>query len=141
MKQRLWMLLNFSGVTQRVNYTQMPKPPRTKELLNTNGLSSVRMREWRRPLLKLTVISREYSSERKPGDEPYYPVNDEKNGALYAQYSGGLLTLKEKLYSADVLSEYKILRHCDVVSGKQHADCAAQQYITAGGVTHNKVLR
>ncbi len=33
-----------------------------------------------------TVISREYSSEWKPGDEPYYPVNDEKNGALYAQY-------------------------------------------------------
>ena len=33
-----------------------------------------------------TVISREYSSEWKPGDEPYYPVNDEKNGALYAEY-------------------------------------------------------
>ena len=33
-----------------------------------------------------TVISREYSAEWKPGDEPYYPVNDEKNGALYARY-------------------------------------------------------
>ena len=33
-----------------------------------------------------TVISREYSSEWKKGDEPYYPVNDEKNGALYAKY-------------------------------------------------------
>ena len=33
-----------------------------------------------------TVISREYSSEWKVGDEPYYPVNDEKNGALYARY-------------------------------------------------------
>lgn len=33
-----------------------------------------------------TVISREYSSEWRPGDEPYYPINDEKNGALYAQY-------------------------------------------------------
>ena len=33
-----------------------------------------------------TVISREYSSEWKPGDEPYYPVNDEKNGELYRQY-------------------------------------------------------
>lgn len=33
-----------------------------------------------------TVISREYSSEWKPGDEPYYPVNDEKNGILYRQY-------------------------------------------------------
>ncbi len=36
--------------------------------------------------LEKTVISREYSSEWKPGDEPYYPVNDEKNGTLYAQY-------------------------------------------------------
>ncbi|MBS6196204.1 MAG: UDP-galactopyranose mutase [Clostridiales bacterium] len=33
-----------------------------------------------------TVISREYSSEWKPGDEPYYPVNDEKNSKLYAEY-------------------------------------------------------
>ena len=36
--------------------------------------------------LPKTIISREYSSEWKPGDEPYYPVNDEKNGALYARY-------------------------------------------------------
>ena len=33
-----------------------------------------------------TVISREYSSEWHPGDEPYYPVNDQRNGALYARY-------------------------------------------------------
>ena len=33
-----------------------------------------------------TVISREYSSEWKAGDEPYYPVNDEKNSQLYRQY-------------------------------------------------------
>ena len=33
-----------------------------------------------------TVISREYSSEWKVGDEPYYPVNDEKNGKLYQEY-------------------------------------------------------
>ena len=36
--------------------------------------------------LPKTVISREYSSEWKPGDEPYYPVNDEKNGKLYQEY-------------------------------------------------------
>ncbi len=34
-----------------------------------------------------TVISREYSQEWKPGLEPYYPVNDEKNGALYEKYA------------------------------------------------------
>ncbi len=33
-----------------------------------------------------TVISREYSSEWKVGDEPYYPVNDEKNRSLYEKY-------------------------------------------------------
>jgi len=33
-----------------------------------------------------TVISREYSVEWKPGMEPYYPVNDEKNDRLYAEY-------------------------------------------------------
>lgn len=36
--------------------------------------------------LPKTVISREYSSEWKPGDDPYYPVNDEKNGELYQKY-------------------------------------------------------
>ena len=34
----------------------------------------------------VTIISREYSSEWTKGDEPYYPVNDDKNGALYARY-------------------------------------------------------
>lgn len=34
----------------------------------------------------VTVISREYSQEWTPGAEPYYPVNDEKNSALYARY-------------------------------------------------------
>ena len=33
-----------------------------------------------------TIISREYSSEWKKGDEPYYPVNNDKNDALYAEY-------------------------------------------------------
>lgn len=36
---------------------------------------------------KKTVISREYSSEWKVGDEPYYPVNDEKNSGLYEKYA------------------------------------------------------
>ena len=34
-----------------------------------------------------TIISREYSSEWKPGVEPYYPVNNEKNNALYEKYA------------------------------------------------------
>ena len=53
-----------------------------------------------------TVISREYSSEWKPGDEPYYPVNDEKNGALYQQYKA-LADAEEKVIFGGRLGEYK----------------------------------
>ncbi|EET60174.1 UDP-galactopyranose mutase [Marvinbryantia formatexigens DSM 14469] len=53
-----------------------------------------------------TVISREYSSEWKPGDEPYYPVNDEKNGALYAQYKA-LADKEEHVIFGGRLGEYK----------------------------------
>lgn len=53
-----------------------------------------------------TVISREYSSEWKPGDEPYYPVNDEKNGALYAEYRK-LAEKEEKVVFGGRLGEYK----------------------------------
>ncbi len=53
-----------------------------------------------------TVISREYSSEWKPGDEPYYPVNDEKNGALYQQYKA-LAEKEAKIIFGGRLGEYK----------------------------------
>ena len=53
-----------------------------------------------------TVISREYSSEWKPGDEPYYPVNDDRNGALYRQYKA-LADAEEKVIFGGRLGEYK----------------------------------
>ena len=56
--------------------------------------------------LPKTVISREYSSEWKPGDEPYYPVNDEKNGALYAAYKE-LAEKEEHVVFGGRLGEYK----------------------------------
>ena len=56
--------------------------------------------------LPKTVISREYSSEWKPGDEPYYPVNDEKNGALYAKYRA-LADAEDKVIFGGRLGEYK----------------------------------
>lgn len=56
--------------------------------------------------LPKTVISREYSSEWKPGDEPYYPVNDEKNGALYAQYKQ-LAEQEKQVIFGGRLGEYK----------------------------------
>ena len=64
--------------------------------------------------LPKTVISREYSSEWKPGDEPYYPVNDEKNGALYQKYkemaekeSKNLEAQGKKIIFGGRLGEYK----------------------------------
>ena len=56
--------------------------------------------------LPKTVISREYSSEWKPGDEPYYPVNDAKNGALYQQYKA-LADQEPKVIFGGRLGEYK----------------------------------
>ena len=56
--------------------------------------------------LPKTVISREYSSEWKPGDEPYYPVNDEANGALYAKYRE-LADKEDRIIFGGRLSEYK----------------------------------
>ena len=56
--------------------------------------------------LPKTVISREYSSEWKPGDEPYYPVNDNKNGELYEKYKK-LADKEEKTIFGGRLGEYK----------------------------------
>ena len=53
-----------------------------------------------------TVISREYSSEWKFGDEPYYPVNDEKNSTLYIKYKD-LADSEEKVVFGGRLGEYK----------------------------------
>lgn len=67
-----------------------------------------------------TVISREYSTGWKPGQEPYYPVNDEKNNALYARYAalakqephvifGGRLG-EYRYYDMDAVVESALLR-------------------------------
>ena len=56
--------------------------------------------------LPKTVISREYSSAWKPGDEPYYPVNDEKNAALFARYKA-LAEQENRVIFGGRLGEYK----------------------------------
>ena len=66
---------NFQG-NAAVNYTDRETP-----------FTRIIEHKWFEPCDQpKTVISREYSSEWKPGDEPYYPVNDERNGQLYQQY-------------------------------------------------------
>ena len=71
-----------------------------------------------------TVISREYSSEWKKGDEPYYPVNDDKNGALYQEYKK-LADAETNVIFGGRLGEYKyydmdavVIRALDVVSAE-----------------------
>ena len=56
--------------------------------------------------LPKTVISREHSSEWKPGDEPYYPVNDERNSKLYAEYKA-LAEKEDRVILGGRLGEYK----------------------------------
>ena len=58
--------------------------------------------------LSKTVISREYSSEWHPGDEPYYPVNDERNALLYQQYLQ-LANKEQGVIFGGRLAEYKYL--------------------------------
>ncbi len=53
-----------------------------------------------------TIISKEYSAEWKPGDEPYYPVNNEKNSELYLKYKA-LADKEEKVIFGGRLGEYK----------------------------------
>ena len=53
-----------------------------------------------------TVISREYPSEWTEGMEPYYPVNDEKNAALYRRYAA-LAQQEERVIFGGRLAEYK----------------------------------
>lgn len=56
--------------------------------------------------LPKTVISKEYSSEWKVGDEPYYPVNDEKNGETYRKYAEKAKNEKNVIFGGR-LGEYK----------------------------------
>ena len=56
--------------------------------------------------LPKTVISREFSSEWKPGDKPYYPVNDEKNSQLYTEYKA-LANVEKNTIFGGRLGEYK----------------------------------
>lgn len=61
-----------------------------------------------------TVISREYSSTWKLGDEPYYPVNDEKNGKLYLKYKE-LADKEDKVIFGGRLGQYKYFDMDDVI--------------------------
>ncbi len=68
-----------------------------------------------------TVVSREYSTEWKPGMEPYYPVNNERNQSLYQQYKA-MADREEKVLFGGRLAEYKYYDMAPVI--RQAMDAA-----------------
>lgn len=74
--------------------------------------------------LSKTIISKEYSSEWKPGDEPYYPVNDKKNGELYQKYKA-LAEKEENIIFGGRLGEYKYYDMDAVIASA--LECARNQ--------------
>ena len=70
--------------------------------------------------LPKTVISREYSAEWKPGDEPYYPVNDDKNTALYGRYKD-LASTEERVVFGGRLGEYRYYDMDQVIASALNA--------------------
>ena len=86
---------NFQG-NAVVNYTDRETP-----------WTRIIEHKWFDPMdQEKTVISREYSSEWKPGDEPYYPVNDEKNSALYQKYQA-LADREDRVIFGGRLAQYR----------------------------------
>lgn len=71
-----------------------------------------------------TVISREYSAEWKPGLEPYYPVNDEKNSALYASYKQLADAQKDVIFGGR-LGQYRYYDMDKVIAAA--LQCVAEQ--------------
>ena len=77
-----------------------------------------------------TVITREYSAEWRPGDEPYYPVNDGKNAALYQAYRE-LAQQEQRVIFGGRLGEYRYYDMDQVV--RAALDCAREQIAVRRG--------
>lgn len=92
---------NFQG-NAAVNYTDRETP--WTRIIEHKWFEFGRDREGN-PLPK-TIISREYSSEWRIGEEPYYPVNDEKNQARCREYQK-LAEGEEKVFFGGRLGEYR----------------------------------
>lgn len=91
---------NFQG-NAVVNYTEREVP--FTRIIEHKHFESFGQAVYDNPK---TVISKEYSVEFKAGMEPYYPVNDERNTALYNQYKA-LADQEEKVFFGGRLAEYK----------------------------------
>ena len=97
---------NFQG-NAAVNYTDRERPwTRIIEHKWFEMISPAEQQKHREEYGDKTVISREYSSEWKPGDEPYYPVNDARNSALYEKYREMSAEVERVIFGGR-LGEYK----------------------------------
>ncbi len=81
--------------------------------------------------IPLTIISREYSREWAVGDEPYYPINNDKNNSLYLKYRK-LADNSKKVVFGGRLGEYKYYDMDQVV---ESAIRLAKQELAGGGST------
>lgn len=91
---------NYQGCTQ-VNYTEAHVP--YTRIIEHKHFESFGDEVYANPV---TVISREYSTEWKEGSEPFYPVNDARNNALYLQYKE-LADKEQNVIFGGRLAEYK----------------------------------
>lgn len=73
----------------------------------------------------VTYITKEYPADWKPGDEAYYPVNDDKNQALYAQYAE-LAKQETNVIFGGRLAEYKYYDMDDVIDSA--LKCAEREF-------------
>lgn len=108
---------NYQGVAV-MNYTDA-QTPYTRVIEHKHFTSGTQPK---------TVISREYSVEWQQGDEPYYPVNDEKNAALYSAYRE-LAQQEPQVIFGGRLGEYRYYDMDQVV--RAALDCAARERMTS----------
>ncbi len=83
---------------------------------------------------KKTVISKEYSSEWTVGMEPYYPVNDERNSALYQKYKE-LADKEEHIIFGGRLGHYKYYDMDKVIEAALNL---CREELTRGGIIDGK---
>lgn len=117
----------------KLEYRSLRFETETLDIENYQGNAVVNYTEYEIPYTRIiehkhfeygngpkTVITREYPAEWKPGDEPYYPMNDDKNNALYAKYKE-LADKEEKVIFGGRLGMYKYFDMHNVIEAALNA--------------------
>ena len=104
---------NFQGIAA-VNYTDRETP--WTRIIEHKHFETFGAAVYDNPR---TVVSREFSAEWEPGAEPFYPVNDEKNNALYQRYKA-LADGEEGIHFGGRLAEYKYYDMAPLIETVMH---------------------